>query len=166
MKTLYLVRHAKSSWSLPELPDIDRPLNERGYHDAHLIGKKLHQQIKTPELMISSPAVRALTTALIFSRALGYPEENILIRSGLYETGLEDYFKVIAAVPESVGSLMLYAHNYTISEMAPRLLGAPFDEMSTCAVLSIDFAVDKWEDIAIAPGTQGFYIFPKLFKEL
>ena len=92
MKTLFLVRHAKSSWTQLHLPDIDRPLNERGYNDAHLVSKTMLHKTKLPDQMISSSAVRAMTTALIFARTFAYPEEKIQIESQLYETTVQDYF--------------------------------------------------------------------------
>ena len=100
MKTLFLVRHAKSSWTQLHLPDIDRPLNERGYNDAHLVSKTMLHKTKLPDQMISSSAVRAMTTALIFARTFAYPEEKIQIESQLYETTVQDYLHVISRVSD------------------------------------------------------------------
>lgn len=166
MKTLYLVRHAKSSWSQPDLPDIDRPLNERGYGDAHLMSKTLLHRIPVPEQFISSSAVRAMTTALIFARKFGYPVEKIQIESQLYETSVQDYLEVISRVPDGIQSLMIFAHNFTISEIVPYFLGNQLEEMSTCAVLGMSLDVEHWSEIRDAKGTQTLYLFPKMLKEV
>ena len=165
MKTLFLVRHAKSSWTQLHLPDIDRPLNERGYNDAHLVSKTMLHKTKLPDQMISSSAVRAMTTALIFARTFAYPEEKIQIESQLYETTVQDYLHVISRVSDEVQTLMIFAHNFTISEIVPYFLGNTFEEMPTCAILGIDIETDHWSDVRNSHGKQAFYLFPKMLKE-
>ena len=87
MKKLYLARHAKSSWKNPDLDDYDRPLNKRGIRDAPFIGKKLKEKNILPDLIISSPAIRAITTAKELAAQMGYPEENIILDENIYEAG-------------------------------------------------------------------------------
>src|SRR4051812_22854209 len=118
MKIIYLIRHAKSSWDLNDLPDIDRSLNERGFRDAHLMGGKLSEKGVNPDLIISSPAVRAITTALIIARKIHYPEDKIILRKSLYETSSAEYLKEIAQLKESINSVMLFGHNPIITEAA------------------------------------------------
>lgn len=166
MKTLYLVRHAKSSWSLNELPDIDRPLNDRGYGDAHLMSKSLLHKIQVPDLMISSSAIRATSTALIFARTFGYPVEKLQLEAQLYETKVADYLEVLSRVPDGVQNLMVFAHNFTISEIVPYFLGETIEEMSTCAVMGMDLEIDHWGDIKTARGNRALYLFPKMLKEM
>lgn len=165
MKRLYLVRHAKSSWAQTELPDVDRPLNERGYGDAHLVSKTLLHHMQAPDLLISSSAVRAMTTALIFARNFGYPAEKLQIESQLYETSVQDYLEVLSRVTDQIESVMVFAHNFTISELVPYFLGATFEEMSTCSVLGINLDIEHWQDIRNAKGNRALYLFPKMLKE-
>ena len=161
MKTLTLVRHAKSSWSMSDLPDIDRPLNDRGYRDAHDMSKQYSEKEKCPELIVSSPACRAITTALIFSRTLKYPCEQILIRSKLYETTGVDYFNVVGKTDDVHSSLLLFGHNFTISEFAASLLGTSFDEMPTCAIFAVQIPITSWKHFKAADKKFLFFKYPK-----
>src|SRR4051812_32340757 len=102
MKTLYLIRHAKSSWDLNDLPDIDRTLNERGFRDAHLMGGKLLDKGVKADLIISSPANRAISTALIIARKIEYLEDKIVLRKNLYETSGREYINEISLVNDNV----------------------------------------------------------------
>lgn len=161
MKTLYIVRHAKSDkdHSVPE--DIDRPLNPRGYTDAHTMGSKLNDTRKKPELIISSPAVRALTTALIFSRKFNYDAKKIILEPQLYETGAKEYLKVIAGVDNSVSSVMLFGHNSTITNLVNDLTKPFTENVPTCGVIGISFATDNWKEITPGAGKLVLYDFPK-----
>ncbi|MCK5032034.1 MAG: histidine phosphatase family protein, partial [Calditrichia bacterium] len=107
MKTLYLLRHAKSSWDNPELDDFERPLNKRGHHDAPLIGNLLEKLNISPDLIISSPAIRASMTARIIADAIKYPLDRIRYDENIYEAGEMDLLEVIYAVDDTVDKLML-----------------------------------------------------------
>ena len=115
---------------------------------------------------MSSPACRAITTALIFSRTLKYPCEQILIRSKLYETTGVDYFNVVGKTNDVYSSLMLFGHNFTISEFAASLLGTSFDEMPTCAVLCLEFDIDSWLRIHEKKAAMKFFIYPKMQRQI
>src|SRR5688572_13126040 len=108
MKTLYLVRHAKSDWQHETLTDIDRPLNERGYKDAHLISLYLRSQHLKPGIIITSAAIRAMSTALIFARNLDYPAEKINVSTALYESGPAAYLDVIRKTSPEFAVVMLF----------------------------------------------------------
>lgn len=162
MKTLYLIRHAKSDWDNPLLRDIERPLNNRGYADANTMSLRL----KTPDLIISSPAVRALSTALIFARQLNYEANNIHIKQTLYDTSVKDYLSVIKQIPDSIQTAFLFAHNPIISDTASALSkeGLPA-EMPTCAIAGISFSVDAWSSIKQKSGELFLFDYPKKGKE-
>ena len=162
MKTIYLIRHAKSDWDNPLLQDIERPLNERGYDDANVMGAGL----KTPGLIISSPAVRALSTALIFARRLTYDANNISIRQELYDTSVKDYVSVIRQIPDTIETAFLFAHNPIISDTAESLSkeGIP-SEMPTCAIAGISFPVSSWNGIKQQSGELILFDYPKKKKE-
>jgi len=164
MKTLYLVRHAKSSWAAESQPDIDRPLNERGYADAHLVSKNLHKQKLRPDVIISSPAIRAISTALIFAGNLPYSKEDILIRPSLYESGREEYLTCIHAIDDSFSSAMLFGHNPTISETAAYLLPKYHEDMSTCCVIGIEFKVNSWQELLKNTGILSLQLTPSTLK--
>ena len=95
MKTLLLIRHAKSDWTFPGLADIDRPLNERGYRDAPLVADELIKTKHIPDLIITSPAVRAATTAMIMARKFEYDPATIQLEKRLYETTPKEYMRIL-----------------------------------------------------------------------
>jgi phosphohistidine phosphatase len=161
MKTIYLIRHAKSDWDNPLLRDIERPLNNRGYADANTMGRRL----KTPGLIISSPAVRALSTALIFARQLNYAANNICIKQELYDTSVKDYLSVIKTIPDTIDTVFLFGHNPIISDTAESLCKGIPNEMPTCAIAGISFAVDAWSSIKQKSGELILFDYPKKEKE-
>ena len=164
MKTLYLVRHAKSSWAAESQPDIDRPLNERGYADAHLMSKHLHKEKCKPEVIITSPAIRAMSTALIFAGNLRYSKEDMLIRESLYESNKNEYLKNIHSIGNSFSSAMLFGHNPTMSELAEYLIPRTSLDMPTCCVICIEFEVVSWQEVTKSGGKLSFNISPALIK--
>lgn len=161
MKTLYLVRHAKSDKDNLKLQDIDRPLNPRGYSDAHAMGAKLASTIKKPELIISSPAIRALSTALIFARELKYNAARIILNESIYETGKTEYIDAISNVDSNTASIMLFGHNSTITTLVNSLTEPFTDNVPTCGVTAISFAAKTWREALEAKGFLLFHDFPK-----
>ncbi len=160
MKTIYLVRHAKSAWNVPGLDDIDRPLNDRGYSDAHDMASRLRKAVQ-PDLLVSSPAVRALTTALIFARHLRYDAGAISIAPLLYGSGSDQYLSVIASLPDQHNIVLLAGHNPVITETANLLGGTTLDELPTTGIVGIEFDQPTWKEAAKAGGRMVFYDFPK-----
>ncbi len=161
MKTLYLIRHAKSDWDNPLLKDIERPLNNRGYADANAMSIAL---AKTPDLIISSPAVRALSTALIFARNLNYTANSITIKQELYDTSVKDYLSVIKSIPDTFETVFLFAHNPTISDTADSLCKGLPSEMPTCAIAGISFSIDSWSGVKHKSGELVLFEYPKKNK--
>lgn len=143
MKKLFLVRHAKSDWENTALKDIERHLNERGYANANAMSQQFKQ---TPDLIITSPAIRAISTALIFARNLNYNANTIIIKQELYESSVKDYLEVINSIDNSFQSIMLFGHNPTISDIANTLTTLPV-EMPTCTITGISFDTDDWKKI-------------------
>jgi phosphohistidine phosphatase len=161
MKTVTLVRHAKSTKSLLNIRDIDRPLNERGYQDAYRVGERLAEMHFKADLFLSSPAIRAFSTALIFADRLSYAENNIRLCKSLYETGAEEYIEQVSELEDEVQSVILFGHNPTISEAFCRLLHIPYEDMPTTAAAGMRFKIDSWKKIAGAKGEKIFYLTPK-----
>lgn len=142
MKQLFLIRHAKSDWTNTELKDIERFLNERGYSNANLMAAKFNH---TPDLIITSPAIRAISTALIFARNINYNVNNICIKQELYESSVKDYLEVINTIDNSYNTVLLFAHNPTISDVAQHLTQALPMVLPTCAIAGISFDVSDWK---------------------
>jgi phosphohistidine phosphatase len=146
MKTLFLVRHAKSSRDDPSLPDRERPLNARGLHDAPAMGKRLAKRRVQPDLMVSSPATRAWTTAQLIAAEIGYEVKAIVVDERLYAARVENLLAFVRALDSDADSVMLFGHNPEFSELAARLSGQNVD-MSTCAVAEISFDAKSWSDV-------------------
>lgn len=161
MKTLYLIRHAKSDWDNPMITDLERPLNERGYSNASLMSHLLNDKQVIPGSIVSSPAVRAISTALIFSRNLNYDSNHISIRKELYETSVKHYLSVIKETADTHESVMIFGHNPIISDTADFLTKALPMELSTCGIAGFHFNVKSWKDIRTKSGDLFLFDYPK-----
>lgn len=161
MKRLYLVRHAKSSWNHPDLDDIDRPLNKRGKRDAPFMGQRLKKHGICPDLIISSPAKRALKTAKIIAEEIGYPKKRISVHKSLYLQGTKAILKVIQHIDDAHESAMLFGHNPDFTELAEQLSDYQVDNIPTCGIFCIDFNVDSWQGVDEAKAVFAFFDYPK-----
>ncbi len=162
MKTLFLVRHAKSSWDHPELHDADRPLNKRGIKDAPTMGSRLKDRKILPDLLISSQAVRALETAKYIAEAIGYPKNKILVDERLYHASTMDFLSVINSQSDTSQSLMLFSHNPGLTSFANKFCTSFIDNIVTTGVYAIRFSVASWRSIAgEEKGELLFYDYPK-----
>jgi phosphohistidine phosphatase len=144
MRTLTLVRHAKSSWSDPSLSDRNRPLNKRGERDAPKMGKRIAAAGIRPSLIISSPAVRAWTTAKVVAEAIAYPLEFLQREDGLYLASLDRLLDVVAAQDEGFKSLMLFGHNPGLTEFANFLSPGLTNNVPTAGVVSVAIDGADW----------------------
>lgn len=140
MKTLYLIRHAKSDWTTQE-EDFQRPLNERGHSDAPRMARHLKSEGYGIEKFVSSPAKRALTTCRYFAETYSNPEIKKV--EDLYEPLLEDFSSVLSSLREPLHSVAVFSHNPTISQYASKLLETPM-EFPTCAVAVIESTAVQW----------------------
>lgn len=140
-----ILRHAKSSWEFEELSDHDRPLNNRGRRDAPLMGRKLLKEQLVPQIIISSSAVRAHSTAKKVAKACGY-EDEILIDPALYGSGYSDYLNVLINQEDKHDIIMLVGHN-PISEQLVEVLTGEIVTMPTCAIACISLPITSWKQI-------------------
>ena len=146
-----MLRHAKSSWEFADLSDHDRPLNNRGKRDAPKIGKKLLKEGLVPNLIISSSAIRAHSTAKKVAKACGY-EEEILIDHTLYDSGHSEYLNALRNQEDRYDIIMLVGHN-PISEELVEVLTGEMVTMPTCAVACVRLPIESWKQIK--PQTRG-----------
>ncbi len=162
MKTLYLLRHAKSSWKYPELTDQARPLNKRGKRDAPIMGNWLKQQGVVPESMISSPAARTLATINLVAHALGLSGEAIETDLRLYHASLETLLAVIQSFPREVNSLMVVGHNPGLTELANHLCPAhATDNISTCGLYAVELRATHWQEAGAENASFLFFKYPR-----
>ena len=163
MKTLFLIRHAKSSWHDTALPDKDRPLGDRGRRDAPKMGKRLAKRDVKPDLILSSPARRALTTAEIIAKKLDYKLKDIVVDDRLYAAAMNDLFDVIHQLGDKLERVMLFGHNPELTEFAHRLSGE-ITHMPTCAVAEFTFSAKSWRNIGKANLARVALDYPKKRK--
>lgn len=166
MKTLYLIRHAKSSWDNPLVDDFDRPLNKRGFRDAQNMGKYLNNKKIQPELIISSPALRALTTAQIIAENINYPQNKIIERMDLYsfDDNAKDIFKVLKSINKDVNMVAIFGHNPTFTYLANKFSMKHYDNVPTCGIICLNFNTNLWDDIATSKSELEWFMFPKMLK--
>lgn len=150
MKTLLLLRHAKSSWDDPALDDHDRPLNQRGYLEAPYVGDFLKAQDWIPDLIISSTALRARHTAELVARACGY-SDKLVLEHGLYGASAQFFSQLIKPLPSNLNYVLLVGHNPDIEELILALC-AEHVNISTATLAKIDLPIDLWSDYAKVGG--------------
>ncbi len=161
MKTLYLLRHAKSSWDDPDVDDFSRPLNERGEKDAPRMGKRLKERNIVLDLIYSSSALRALTTAKIVAGTMNYPEASIHADRSLYHADELQLWKYVRHFAEPSNNVMIVGHNPGLTLFANEAMDDSIDDIPTCGLLAIEFNVDEWKDVRKGAGKTGFFDFPK-----
>lgn len=161
MKTIFIVRHAKSSWKYPRLDDFERPLNKRGYRDAPLMGRRLKKRQVMPERIFASPAVRAAMTARIIAAALGYPLRDICYSEALYDFSESSLLQVVRQMDDTISKAMIVGHNPAVTALANHVGDQVVSNLPTAAVYAVATAVSRWADIDAQCGKVVFFDFPK-----
>jgi len=156
MKTLYIVRHAKSSHNEIGIRDWERPLMDVGIERANKISGILKKKIICPDKIISSHAFRALNTAVVFAKNLDYPVNEIEICSDLYEKRPSDVVNVIQKQSNKISTLMIFGHNPVFTNLYNDLAGEKLENLSTSAVACVQFETDDWGKIHTKRGKSIF----------
>ena len=161
MKTLTLVRHAKSSWSDTRLSDGDRPLNKRGKRDAPVMGKRMVEHDIRPSLIISSPAKRAWSTAKLVAAEISYPVEFLQREDSLYHASIDEILGVIVAQDNRFNNMMIVGHNPGMTDFANFLSPGLTNNLPTAGVVSLLIDQDDW-NLYQQPKTELLvYDYPK-----
>lgn len=161
MKKLYIIRHAKSSWKDFTLSDFDRPLNKRGKLNAPFMGKVLKDKKIKPDIIISSPALRAKTTAKAIAKEISF-SKNIIFDKNIYETSIDIVHNIIVNINDENSILFLVGHNPTLNMLAESYVGF-YENISTSGVVEIEFNCDSWKDISIKNGKLISFDYPKRY---
>lgn len=159
MKKVYLIRHAKSSREDFLLDDFERPLNKRGKFDAPLMGARLHDKKIMPDTILSSPAVRAKTTAEIIAKKIGFEKEIVFIKD-IYEASATTLHKVLSKIADKNNIVFLFGHNPSLNELAENYIHFN-DNIPTCAVVEIEFECNSWADISADNARLVSFDYPK-----
>src|SRR5205085_12334331 len=147
MKTLYLMRHAKSSWDMQGLTDSERTLNARRKKNARFMGKLLMEMKEIPDLIVTSTAKRAYSTVKKFARKIDYSEKKILKEKKMYMADRDEFLSVIKNNGHQVKKLMLISHNPGITNFANEISGEDIENIPTAGILRLDFDIESWKDI-------------------
>jgi phosphohistidine phosphatase len=163
MKTIYIVRHAKSSWDYDGIQDFDRPLSKRGIEDAYLVSQNLTTKIERPDILVTSFANRALHTAMIFAENLKFPFNNLFIKKSLYNFSDGYLAKTIMALDDAYDSAMIFSHEHGISAFVNKFGNKNIELLPTSGILGIKFDISHWKNLK--KGETFIYLTPKELKK-
>ena len=161
MKNLTLIRHAKSSWKNAYLLDIDRPLNKRGKRDAPVMGKRLARRESMPDLMLSSPATRALVTAEIIAEVIEYPLEEIVVDERIYGADVAEWLQIIQGLDDALDCVMCFGHNPGLTDLINSITPYYINNVPTCGILELVFDVETWANVGRVEPIEVDFDYPK-----
>lgn len=164
MKTIYIVRHAKSSWEEIGLSDEQRPLLKKGIKRTQKVTDFLVSKKVRVDHIISSPAVRALETAKLVAIVLGYPLKDIQLDPRIYHTTGRKLFELLFEAPREAGSVMLVGHNPALTDFVNHFLDPRIDNLPTSGVVSVSFETDRWEQLPLAKFKVDFFMTPRMIQ--
>jgi phosphohistidine phosphatase len=162
LKTLLLIRHAKSSWDDPELTDYERPLNERGKKDAPAMAEKLYERGIKIDAFVTSPARRARKTAEQFAKRYKKEKEDLLLKTELYMASDEAFNSVVEKLNDDIDCVAIFSHNPGITDFANGLTDdITIDNIPTCGIFAVSIEAKKWNKFKEAKKKFLFFDYPK-----
>jgi phosphohistidine phosphatase len=161
MKHLYMARHAKSSWK-HDLPDHQRPLKQRGHSDATLVSQQIASELAPPDVIISSDANRASSTAESFRKAFGLSQDSLVLDHSLYDFSGQDVMHIIKTLDDRFNTVMIVGHNHAFTSVANMLGSSYIDNLPTSGFVKISFPVESWKDVTT--GQTDKMLFPRHLK--
>ena len=161
MKTLLLIRHAKSSWDDPALSDFERPLNERGKKDAPAMAERLYERGIKIDAFVSSPARRARKTAEQFAKQYKKEKDELILKTELYLASEEAFNTVVEKLDDALDCVAIFSHNEGITEFANSLTDARTDNIPTCGIFAVSIEAKKWNKFRDAKKKFLFFDYPK-----
>lgn len=164
-KKLYLVRHAKTQQNSVDGRDFTRELADRGLRDASMIGSYFINNGYAVDMIISSPAARAIATAELIAEQINFPVEKIHTNEELYMASVRTFLQIVNQLRDDLDSVMITSHNPTVSYLAEYLSGAHIGDMPTSGVAEILFTADSWSEVSQDSGELGLYVTPRMIKD-
>ncbi len=164
-KKLFLIRHGKSDWADIQLSDFDRPLNARGNRNAPEMAERILKKDLVPQLIVSSPALRALFTARHFAKVWAKPAAQIQLEINIYEASAASLLKVLNSFDDEFDRIALFGHNPGLTDFANYLSDANIYNIPTAGTVLIEFDVDKWSEIGYHDGKLIEFDYPKSIDE-
>ena len=164
MKTVYFIRHAKSSWEDASLSDMDRPLNKRGLRDAPFMADLLKGKGAKPDQIISSPANRAFTTSTYFAKVFEIPVSEINIQATIYEAYTSDVVTLIQELPDVLNTVLLFGHNPSFTSLANLFSKKEYlPNVPTCGIVKVQANINTWAEFSEVTGTRTDFHYPKQY---
>ena len=163
MKTVYLVRHAKSSWSDLSLDDFERPLNKRGKRDAPFMSKMLRGLGVPVDAIVTSPARRALTTAEHFRDEFGLPDEHFIRDKNLYHAYSGEILRIINGISDAYQTVLVFGHNPGFTELANAFAHDYLPNVPTCGIVKLESTAEEWKDFSQKNTRRRGFYYPKQF---
>lgn len=164
MKRVFLIRHAKSSWSDPGLTDFDRPLNNRGYSDGPLMARKLAEKVGGVDCIYSSTAKRAIETTNFFVEEQQFNFSELIMEDQLYHASAKKILEIISTADNSHSSLAIVGHNPGLTQLANDFSNVTIDNVPTTGIFAVEFEIENWENILTKNGSLLFFDYPKRYK--
>ncbi len=165
LKTLILIRHAKSSWDNSDLSDFERPLNDRGKKDAPIMADRLHERGIKVDAFISSPAKRAKKTAEQFAKRYKKEGTDLMLKTELYMAGEETFLKLLEKLDDRLDCVAMFSHNPGITDFANSLADVSIDNIPTCGIFAVSIDANKWNKSRDAKKKFLFFDYPKATVE-
>lgn len=165
MKTIVLIRHGKSSWKNDKLKDMERPLKKRGLNDAPLMGKVLKDLQVTPEVIITSPAVRAMETAKLIAKEYDIDTSQIISVPELYLESKGKLLREINKIDHQYNTVFLIGHNPGLTDLANFLSGETIDNIPTSGAIALQFDCNTWAEVEKGKGKKLFFEVPKKHRK-
>jgi len=162
MKTLILIRHAKSCWDNPSLEDFLRPLNKRGKKDAPLMAQKLKDKQIIPDLIISSPSIRTEQTLGYFLEKFN-SNKKVIFDENIYEAPYENLLQIIRQIDNLHKTIFLIGHNPGLNNLVNSLIDNFINNIPTTGIVRIDFDTGSWKEINRSNSKLIFFEYPKMF---
>jgi phosphohistidine phosphatase len=163
-KVLHIVRHSKSSWKYENALDIDRPLKNKGIRNTYIMAERIKERVR-PDLIISSPADRAIHTAIIYARMLSYPVEKIQLNDILYNNHEGVILNLILKTDDAYDTIFVVGHNPTFTNLANYFFEKSIDNIPTSGIVTVGFNTNEWKSISKENVESVHIDFPKKSKD-
>ena len=163
MKKLFLLRHAKSSWSNPELDDFERPLNKRGHRDIPVMAKTITELKINPDFILSSPALRAAYTARNIAQMTGVPEELLQYHNLIYDASTSVLLNIVRNIDDKINCLLLVGHNPGLTSLANYLSDKRVENIPTCGLYGMELNILTWQKTSEKSAEYLLFEYPKKY---